>query len=135
VVERDGAGGAVGAGEPSDRDEGAGVRVHVYLGRGTALPPSRYLRATRRDPRVGGGPWAGRSTNLGGGIARADPRRQERQKGSGGGGRGAGLARIRGGVFRPLVRLLVGFCLFLVGGRCCCAGELLVVAAMLQINE
>jgi hypothetical protein len=81
VVERDGAGGAVGAGEPSDRDEGAGVRVHVYLGRGTALPPSRYLRATRRDPRVGGGPWAGRSTNLGGGIARADPKEAGKAKG------------------------------------------------------
>jgi len=115
-------GGAVGAGEPADGDEGAGTRVHLAAGHGkatlpclacpnTKLPlPTRPLRAAIRSGTHGGvrpepQPRARRRDHAG----RAGGSREERR--SAGQGSVAGLARLRGGP-SPLpssVGLLVGW--------------------------
>lgn len=72
------------------------------------MSPPFPLVATRRDPRDDRGPWAGRSSNLGGGIARADPKEAGKEKGD----------RIGEASRRPLsVRWLVGWLALPLSGR------------------
>jgi hypothetical protein len=90
-------GGAVGAGEPADGDEGAGARVHLAAETATlpwppalnslpALPPTRPLRAAIRAGTHGA---CGRSPNRGRGGeitpgGRADPETAGEERRSGG---------------------------------------------------